>query len=205
MIHSIGGNQDIRFIGGLSKILPLNIMFLLVAIYSLCGFPFLAGFYSRDLALEALINFNLNLLIIGLMYISTGITCAYSFRMGAILVNPLFKGEPNIMIDDMELGFTYRIKYLFFGALIRGAIMGWAVFDFRYILVLPTEVRILPIVLLLLGAVVSYGSLFINYRGTLLKYLFISKMWFLPDLSTQWVINYPLVCGGHFDNLGDRG
>ena len=52
VIHSIGDNQDIRFIGGLSVYVPFTSLSLMVSNFALCGIPFLAGFYSRDFILE---------------------------------------------------------------------------------------------------------------------------------------------------------
>ena len=52
IIHRVGDNQDIRSIGGLIFSMPLSVSFIRVANLALCGFPFLAGFYSKDLILE---------------------------------------------------------------------------------------------------------------------------------------------------------
>src|SRR5207237_2193866 len=51
-IHSMGDIQDIRIIGGVGKILPLTSVFFIGCSLSLCGFPFLAGFYSKDLIID---------------------------------------------------------------------------------------------------------------------------------------------------------
>ena len=52
MIHGIGGSQDIRHSGRLIKNFPLIGVCLNYANLSLCGFPFLAGFYSKDIIVE---------------------------------------------------------------------------------------------------------------------------------------------------------
>jgi len=52
VIHSVGGTQDIRSIGGLIYSMPLSITSINLANLALCGTPFLAGFYSKDLILE---------------------------------------------------------------------------------------------------------------------------------------------------------
>lgn len=52
VIHRVGGYQDIRFIGNLIKFMPLTISFMTISNLALCGFPFLAGFYSKDIILE---------------------------------------------------------------------------------------------------------------------------------------------------------
>ena len=47
-----GDSQDIRFIGGLSVYIAFTSSSLMVSNFSLCGIPFLAGFYSKDFISE---------------------------------------------------------------------------------------------------------------------------------------------------------
>lgn len=53
MIHLSGSFQDIRQTGTLLQEFPVTSRYLLVANLRLCGTPFLAGFYSKDLILES--------------------------------------------------------------------------------------------------------------------------------------------------------
>src|SRR5690625_4839844 len=53
IIHSLGGEQDIRRMGGLARILPYSFIMILIGSLSLSGFPFFSGFYSKDLILES--------------------------------------------------------------------------------------------------------------------------------------------------------
>ena len=52
LIHGVGGSQDIRIYGGLSLSYPLTGVCINLANLSLCGIPFISGFYSKDLIVE---------------------------------------------------------------------------------------------------------------------------------------------------------
>jgi NADH-ubiquinone oxidoreductase chain 5 len=52
IIHAVNDEQDIRKIGGLVQILPFCYSIMLVGSIALIGFPFLSGFYSKEVILE---------------------------------------------------------------------------------------------------------------------------------------------------------
>lgn len=53
VIHAVADNQDLRKYGGLIHWLPLTYSVILIASLSLVAFPFMTGFYSKDLILES--------------------------------------------------------------------------------------------------------------------------------------------------------
>ena len=53
VIHAVADNQDFRKYGGLRSYLPLTYSVMLIASLSLVAFPFMTGFYSKDLILES--------------------------------------------------------------------------------------------------------------------------------------------------------
>ena len=53
VIHAVGDNQDFRRYGGLLGFLPLTYTVMFIASLSLVAFPFMTGFYSKDLILES--------------------------------------------------------------------------------------------------------------------------------------------------------
>lgn len=81
IIHRAKGYQDLRLISGVIIIKPLTRARFLVSNLSLCGFPFLAGFYSKDIILEIIRISVVRSFIIMLFYISTGFTVIYTYRL----------------------------------------------------------------------------------------------------------------------------
>lgn len=52
VIHAMGDEQDMRRMGGLVRVLPLTYAGIFIGSIALMGFPFLTGFYSKDVILE---------------------------------------------------------------------------------------------------------------------------------------------------------
>ncbi len=52
VIHAVASEQDLRRFGALTRILPYTYAAFIVGSLALIGFPFLTGFYSKDVILE---------------------------------------------------------------------------------------------------------------------------------------------------------
>jgi len=66
--------------GNLRIQIPLTSTCMIVANLALCGFPFFAGFYSKDLIIEFCLFSPTNTLIIVIFLVATALTAAYSVR-----------------------------------------------------------------------------------------------------------------------------
>ena len=52
IIHAVNDEQDMRKMGGLKKLIPFSYVMVVIGSLALIGFPYLTGFYSKDLILE---------------------------------------------------------------------------------------------------------------------------------------------------------
>ncbi len=78
VIHGLGGEQDLRHMGGLRKHMPITCVTLLVASLAISGFPGLSGFFSKDAILSAAYEHSSWMFWVGA--ITAGMTAFYVFR-----------------------------------------------------------------------------------------------------------------------------
>jgi NADH-quinone oxidoreductase subunit L len=80
VIHGLGGEQDMRNMGGLRKHLPYTFWCMTIATFAIAGLPPFAGFFSKDRILwSAWSNGYRSLWLIGV--ITAGMTSFYMFRL----------------------------------------------------------------------------------------------------------------------------
>nr|YP_010230784.1 NADH dehydrogenase subunit 5 [Oplophorus spinosus]QSV10494.1 NADH dehydrogenase subunit 5 [Oplophorus spinosus] len=211
IIHSVGDYQDIRVMGSLVKFMPLSVASINLANLALCGTPFLAGFYSKDLILEVAFSGGLNEVCFWLLVVATGLTVCYSFR----LVYFTLSGDYNLggasVVSDDESIMTLPMIWLGLGAIFGGAGLSWLIFPAPYMICLSFEFKILALVVSGIGGLVGYllNMLTVNYMLTSLNNYFIvifaGSMWFMPFLSTRGVSNLFLERGSLYHQVGDSG
>nr|YP_010471422.1 NADH dehydrogenase subunit 5 [Tetragonula pagdeni]UVG40757.1 NADH dehydrogenase subunit 5 [Tetragonula pagdeni] len=102
-IHNMKGVQNFRFYSGMFYVYPIKSSMIMLSLMMLCGFPFLVGFYSKDLMIEMLMYGSVNIFNLILLMMSTMMTISYSFRIlmklfsKNYMMNTMIKKESNIM------------------------------------------------------------------------------------------------------------
>ena len=78
IIHGLSGEQDLRYMGGLRKHMPITCITLLIASLAISGVPGFSGFFSKDAILSAAYTHAPWMFWIGA--ITAGLTAFYIFR-----------------------------------------------------------------------------------------------------------------------------
>ena len=90
VIHAMGGEQDIRFMGGLGKKMPITKITFLIGCLAIAGIPGFAGFFSKDEIL-AHAYAHQPLLFVALL-IGALMTAFYMFRLYFLTFTGTFRG-----------------------------------------------------------------------------------------------------------------
>nr|BBA21022.1 NADH dehydrogenase subunit 5 [Apis cerana japonica] len=179
-MHYMNSNQDIRIYYGMYYIYPLKSMILIFSILSLCGFPFLVGYYSKDLIIEyffinKMVYFSVVNLIVGTIF-----TVSYSFRMILVLtskylmMNVIYLKEDKIMAISMSM---MMLLSLFYSKLIFNS-MNFNLVSINMLLVY----KLLVFKMMILGMIMGFNFykfiLFENKIGLfLMSFLFMNMIY----------------------------
>nr|URX53584.1 NADH dehydrogenase subunit 5 [Neotermes cf. meruensis] len=220
IIHTMSDSQDIRFMGNLSFQMPFTSVCLGVSSFALCGMPFLAGFYSKDLILEMVSFSYVNLVGFLLFFVSTGLTVCYSFRLFYYVFCGDFNLSSYYFIKDENPNMVYGMFGLMVAAVFGGSLLSWIIFYTPPIVCLPLYMKLLALFVSFLGGWFGYELSKFNLGSSMISMYFYSfsvfsgSMWFLPYFSTYGVSLPPLLMGysslkaydlGWAEQLGGQG
>nr|YP_010926800.1 NADH dehydrogenase subunit 5 [Latreutes anoplonyx]WKF54307.1 NADH dehydrogenase subunit 5 [Latreutes anoplonyx] len=188
LIHSSGGYQDIRFMGSLTTKMPLSVSCLTLSNLALCGTPFLAGFYSKDLILETSFISDLNEVCFWLIVLSTGLTVSYTFRLVYYTLSGPYNLSLTSVTSDEDSEMTGPMLGLMAGVMISGSMYVWFMSQTNLVICLTTGFKMLALLVSFLGAGVGYllnmvSKNFMSWVTLKIDVVkFINKMWFMQSI-----------------------
>nr|YP_010431984.1 NADH dehydrogenase subunit 5 [Abrus daozhenensis]USS62519.1 NADH dehydrogenase subunit 5 [Abrus daozhenensis] len=211
MIHLMGGCQDIRMMGSICLTMPYTCCCFNISNMALCGFPFLSGFYSKDLIVESMSFQGINMLIFLLMFFSLGLTSFYSVRLFYYSILHNFNFSCLLNLGDNIFLMKISIGMLSLFSLSFGCLYMWVLnLDMKF-LTLPLYLKILTVIMVTLGLYLGYEFSGMMYMLSLYFYHFNGSMWFMYSYSNELFklsfylgknSNYSMLWGEFFGGLG---
>nr|YP_009158318.1 NADH dehydrogenase subunit 5 [Neomysis japonica]AKO62618.1 NADH dehydrogenase subunit 5 [Neomysis japonica] len=186
LIHAGKNYQDIRNLSGLVYYMPLTTTFMAVANLALCGFPFLAGFYSKDLIIELSLVNPAGMTIVFMLMFATGLTVSYTFRMLSLLLDPSSSFNSLLPSPETYSYMTFSMTLLGMMSIISGNLFMWFIIPTPTMICLPTLFKMSTLVVCFMGVwsglYLSKLILNMNLNKNLINFL--GSMWFLTKAST---------------------
>lgn len=194
VVHAIQDEQDLRRFGGVIQLAPLTYVSLLIGSLSLVGFPFLTGFYSKDLILE--LSYGRYYLIFAFWFagFAAFLTAYYSTRLlllTFVVRTNLIRGKVS-SIEDPDWRLMLPLILLSLGSLFMGFLLREAILSYTPPIFVPWFVKALP--LLLIGLGFGLASLFLSgwpqisiFQGL---FSFLVSAW-----GINYLINHSIVRG----------
>nr|ARH54215.1 NADH dehydrogenase subunit 5 [Crepidodera pluta] len=209
IIHSLGNCQDIRYMGGLVKQLPLTCSYLNICNWALCGLPFMSGFYSKDLVVEFMSMNFINIFVYMIFYISIGLTVSYSFRLSFYILSGEFNFYSLNLINEENGRMLQGMSGLILFVIMSGSMFSWMLFSTPFFIILPFIMKIFTLLMIMVGSWLGYSVAMFKISYNLLSQnfisLFLGSMWNMPILSTLGVNYYFIKMGGSYLKILDQG
>ena len=234
VIHAMSDEQDLRNMGGIWRKIPVTYAMMWVGSLALAGFPFFAGFYSKDMILEAAFAAHTPVgnMAFWLGCLAAFLTAFYSWR----LLIMAFHGKPRASAEVMShvhespLVMTVPLFVLAVGAIFSGW-LGYELFvghdmatfwgDSIFILPehhamehahhVPTWVKLLPVGLATSGVVIAVlcYAVWTGVPGAMARafsplHKFFFNKWYFDELYDILFVRPAVRFGAFLWQRGDR-
>ena len=235
VIHAMSDEQDMRKMGGIWKKIPITYALMWVGSLALAGIPFFAGYYSKDLILEAAwaASSNSGYFAFWLGCLAAFLTAFYSWRVLLLTFHGNFNSSKEVLdhVHESPIVMLIPLFVLAFGAIFSGWYFyndfvgyNWKEFWGDSILIsekhkafklahyVPLWVKYLPIFLAILGILCAY--LFYILNPNLPKilskkfspiYNLFYNKWYFDELYDYLFVKSFIKFGNFFWKKGDEG
>nr|YP_007624407.1 NADH dehydrogenase subunit 5 [Grus monacha]ACN53693.1 NADH dehydrogenase subunit 5 [Grus monacha] len=156
IIHNLNGEQDIRKMGWLQKMLPTTTSCLTIGNLTLMGTPFLAGFYSKDLIIESLNTSYLKTWALFLTLLATTFTATYSLRMTLLVQTGYTRMITTPSMNENNPTITNPITRLALGSIMAGLLITSYITPTKTPpMTMPTLTKTAAIIITMLGIILA--------------------------------------------------
>ena len=235
VIHAMSDEQDMRKMGGIWKKIPITYALMWVGSLALAGIPFFAGYYSKDLILEAAwaASSNSGYFAFWLGCLAAFLTAFYSWRVLLLTFHGNFNSSKEVLdhVHESPIVMLIPLFVLALGAIFSGwyfyndfvgynwkEFWGNSIFisekhkAFKLAHYVPLWVKYLPIFLAILGILCAY--LFYVLNPNLPKilskkfspiYNLFFNKWYFDELYDYLFVKSFIKFGNYFWKKGDEG
>jgi NADH:ubiquinone oxidoreductase subunit 5 (subunit L)/multisubunit Na+/H+ antiporter MnhA subunit len=197
VIHLLKDEQDIRKLLSSFSFIPFFYFFLLIGSFSICGFLFFSGYYTKEYILLNSIGYT------SLLYISSAITLIYSCRLFLFCFGLNNFANLSLRTDFVHIDFfhSFSMVILSLGSVIFGYILSDSFcnidFTFTSSQLFPTiSIEVIPvsyvIVLLFLFFYVCLLYFFVQNKTMFFSLLY-SKLFQLYEYIMNFELFYPIL------------
>jgi NADH-ubiquinone oxidoreductase chain 5 len=222
VIHGISDEQDIRKMGGLKNFLPFTYSMMLIGSFALIGFPFLTGFYSKDVILEIAYGkfTSLGVFSFFLGTIGAFFTAFYSTRLIYLTFLTKPNGYKRVILNSHDASFQISISLfllavpsIFFGFITKDMFIGLGTSYWKNsIFIVPSRMNIidsefinlkyklLATVFSLLGVSMAYIFYTLNQKSLFFVKLSNTGRFIYNFLNKKWFFDkmYNELCSKNF-------
>lgn len=194
VIFYTGGCQDGRVYGGLWFKIPLTCGLLIFTNISLIGFPFMSGFYSKELIVASILLSEVSIISLILFILSLVLTIGYSFRI-MFLINTGIGVSPLNHFTEHNIFYRAGLLLIRWGAVVVGVVVQLLINDLIFFLPLDGVMFYSRLTFFLFFSVNLLGVCFIRV-APLLKVkcnLMLSDIWFLKRISGNYLRRRSLI------------
>ena len=235
VIHAMSDEQDMRKMGGIWKKIPITYALMWVGSLALAGIPFFAGYYSKDLILEAAwaASSNSGYFAFWLGCLAAFLTAFYSWRVLLLTFHGNFNSSKEVLdhVHESPIVMLIPLFVLALGAIFSGwyfyndfvgynwkEFWGNSIFisekhkAFKLAHYVPLWVKYLPIFLAILGILCAYFFYVLNPNlpKILSKkfspiYNLFFNKWYFDELYDYLFVKSFIKFGNYFWKKGDEG
>lgn len=209
VIHALSGEQDMRKMGGVWRLIPATYGMMLIGTWALIGLPPFSGYFSKDLILESAYSSSTwsGTLVFWLGIAVVAMTAFYTAKVILMSFHGKFGEDEKVFarIHESPKSMMIPLFFLAIGAvgagyfglgMVEGNNLFWGnalyVSDshagIKFVHHSPLWVKLLPVIVSL-GGLVSCWLLFSKYRVHLIHYL--NRLTFVRQLLVKkWFFDY---------------
>jgi NADH-quinone oxidoreductase subunit L len=235
VIHAMSGEQDMRKMGGIRRMVPVTYVLMWIGSLALAGIPWFAGYFSKDMILEAAwaAGTGVGRYSYTLGVLAAFLTAFYSWRLIIMTFHGTPRADHEVMhhVHESPKVMLAPLVVLALGAIFAGAI-GFEYFvgeeraEFwrEAILVLPEHdsveaahhvpaiISLLPLIAALLGIATAYLCYMFRPEIPAMMarrfrgiYLFLLNKWYFDELYDALIVRPVMALGYALWKKGDGG